>query len=296
MTISNQQRSVLSKGLNFAPTPNQVPVAKSMANAETALKYLKASPKSVSNARAKIVGILNRKSRLTPNLSPAQCLGLKQLRTNEDIIILPADKGRATVAMDKKNYNEKLLAMLNDTTMYKRLKRDPTPGLERQMNATLLELCRKDQIHERLYQRLRSSSGQTPRIYGLPKIHKLGVPFHPIVSFVTAPTYQLSRHLSLILSPLVGKTSSAVRSSKDFVNSISTQQLKEEVLVSFDVISLFTNVPTGLAIKVARKYLEGDESLDERTLLTVDNSILIADMCLSVIYLQFQQECYQQTK
>ena len=99
------------------------------------------------------------------------------------------------------------------------------------MNATLLELRKKDQIHERLHQHLRSSSEQTPRIYGLPKIHKPGVPLRPIVSFVTAPTYQLSRHLSLILSPLVGKTSSAVRNSKDFVNFIATQQLKEEVLL-----------------------------------------------------------------
>ena len=68
--------------------------------------------------------------------------------------------------------------------------------------------------------------------------HKPDVPLCPIVSFVTTLTYQLSRHLSFILSPLVGKTSSAVRNSKDFADFISTQQLEEEVLVSFDVVSL----------------------------------------------------------
>ena len=122
------------------------------------------------------------------------------------------------------------------------------------------------------------------------------IPLRSIVSFVTSPTYQLSRHLSFILSPLVGKTSSAVRNSKDFADFISTQQLEEKVLVSFDVVSLFTNVPTDLAIKVARKYLEKDETLEEHTLLTVDNIILLLDMCLGAIYLQFRQECYQQTQ
>ena len=174
--IDDQQRSVLSKGLNFAPTPNRIPVARIIANVETALKFSKASSTSVSNARSRIIGILNREPRLAPNLSPSERLALKQLKTNEDIIILLADKGRATVVMDRKDYDGKLLTMLSDTTVYKWLKRDPTSSLERQMNSKLLELRRKDQFPERLYQRLRSSSGQTPRIYGLPKIHKPDIP------------------------------------------------------------------------------------------------------------------------
>ena len=49
---------------------------------------------------------------------------------------------------------------------------------------------------------------------------------------------------------------------------ISSQELREEVLVFFDV-SLFTNIPTDLAICVAEEYLKGDEGLDERTCTVV---------------------------
>ena len=52
-------------------------------------------------------------------------------------MILPADKGRATVLLDRDEYDKKLQDMLDDTKVYRRLKRDPTPALERRMNSTL---------------------------------------------------------------------------------------------------------------------------------------------------------------
>ena len=113
-----------------------------------------------------------------------------QLRSNTDIIVLPSDKGRATVIMDRDDYNSKISEMLSDTTTYKKLNCGLPAALERKMNSTLLGLNRSGQIPDRLCYRLRSSSVLTPRIYGLPKIHKQDVPLHSIVSFYTSPTYQ----------------------------------------------------------------------------------------------------------
>ena len=151
------------------------------------------------------------------------------------------------MVMDRRDCESKLSTMLNDTSTYKKLNCDPSAALERKMNSLLLQINRSEQIPDRLHQRLRSSSGVTPRIYGLPKVHKPDVPLRPIVSFYTSPTYQLSRHLSTLLTPLVGKSPSHIRNSSDFVNFITEQQLNQEVLVSFDVVSLFTNVPTDLS-------------------------------------------------
>ena len=114
------------------------------------------------------------------------------------------------------------------------------------------------------------------------------------VSFYTSPTYQLSKHLSHILSPLVGRTRSAVRNSRDFVSFISSQKLNGEVLISFDVVSLFTNIPTDLAIQIAHRHLEADDTLEDRTNLDVNNIILLLELCLNATYLQFQQLYYQQ--
>ena len=51
---------------------------------------------------------------------------------------------------------------------------------------------------------LYSSDGLCPRFYGLPKIHKLGIPLRPIVSLVNSPTCAISGYLARILSPVVG--------------------------------------------------------------------------------------------
>ena len=82
--------------------------------------------------------------------------------------------------------------------------------------------------------------------------------------------------------------------SKDFVNFISSQKLEHEVLVSFDVVSLFTNIPIDLAVTVARRNLEFDDTLEDRTQFDVDDIILLLEMCLNATFLQFQETCYQQ--
>ena len=127
------------------------------------------------------------------------------MKNDTDLIILPADKGNATVVLDHNEYEKKVERMLDDQLTYEKIKKDLAPSLERRMNAKLLALNRKGSIPDRLYERLRSSNGKTPLLYGLPKVHKPAVPLRPIASFVHSPTYQLSKHLSQILSPLVGK-------------------------------------------------------------------------------------------
>lgn len=116
-------------------------------------------------------------------------------------MILPADKAKATVIMDTEKYEAKIKDMLADKSVYELLKKDPTPCLERRMNSMLLMLKKTGKLPEKIYDRLRCSNGVTPRLYGLPKIHKPDIPLRPIVSFLSSPTYNLSKHLASILSP-----------------------------------------------------------------------------------------------
>ena len=60
---------------------------------------------------------------------------MKDIANDEKILVLPADKGKATVVMDKADYDDKMQEMLSDKGTYKPLDRDPTASLERRMNS-----------------------------------------------------------------------------------------------------------------------------------------------------------------
>ena len=185
--------------------------------------------------------------------------------------------------------------MLSDARTYKKLDRDPALSMERKLNTLLFRLKKKGSILVDLYNRLRSSGGLTPLLYGLPKVHKPGVPLRPIVSFFSSPSYQLSKHLSKILAPLNGNSDSHVLNSAEFSSFIVSKTLSpDEILVSFDVVSLFTNVPVNLAIDVARRRLQADDSLPSRTNLNVLEMTQLLEFCLSATYLSFRGQIFQQ--
>ena len=128
---------------------------------------------------------------------------IKQLRRNRNIVILPADKGRATVVMDISRYDSKMMDLLSDSSTYKIMDKDLTLSplsLQQKMNGLLLHLKKQRRLQPAEYDNLRCSSGSILSIYGLPKIHKPDVPLRPIVSFCTSPSYNLSKRLVKILS------------------------------------------------------------------------------------------------
>ena len=79
-----------------------------------------------------------------------------------------------------------------------------------------------------------------------------------------------------------------------FSNFVKTQRLGEEILVSFDVVSLFTKVPIELAIHVAKEQLQEDNTLEHRTALSINNIIQLLEFCLKATYFSFRGKYYQQ--
>ena len=90
---------------------------------------------------------------------------LKRLKNDNYIVILPADKGRVTVVMDKTDYFDKMDALVNDKQTYEELKRDSTPALQRKLNSKILTLKKTDAVDTQRYYRLRCSVPQPPKLY-----------------------------------------------------------------------------------------------------------------------------------
>ena len=78
---------------------------------------------------------------------------------------------------------------------------------------------------------------------------------------------------------------------KSFAKFIRTLA-EDEILMSFDVVSLFTCIPTGLAVQVAHQRLESDLSLPERTDMSVDDIVGPLSLCLDATFLSFRGKVY----
>ena len=155
--------------------------------------------------------------------------------------------------------------------------------------------CAKQTMDEKTYRKLRPQHKQSPRIYGLPKIHKPNIPLRPIVSCVNSFAYDLSAYLSDLLSPLTGLTSHTVPNSASFVQEIRSLSIHaDETMVSFDVESLFTNVPIEGALNAALQRLSADTSLPARTSLSPSQVTDLLGFVLRATYFSYNGSFYEQ--
>ena len=291
-SLSDAEIALLKKGLNFAVTPANIPATEIIAKVETAVRQLDAE--QADTVRRAVNGILQQAEPPEPNITKEMRDALKSLKEDESIMVLPADKGRASVVMDTATYQAKISTLIENGP-YQLLNKDPTDRLTRKLSEKLLTLKRNGHLSEAVYNKIRPRHKQPPRIYGLPKIHKADVPLRPIVSCVNTFAYDLSAYLANILSPLTGKSEFTVTNSAHFVSTISSETIRDnEIMVSFDVESLFTNVPIDAAVQAALQRLENDPSLADRTTLTPAQIADLLTFVLRSTYFQYNGSIYEQ--
>ena len=124
--LTNPQHQVLEKGLNFAVIPDAIPHSEYVASVVKGLQNVKNVDK-VALTRSKIAQIL-KNSKLPPkNITTAEVQALKELRSDPTIKIMNSDKGNATVILDSKTYNKKMLNMLQDPEVYRPIPSNSNP-------------------------------------------------------------------------------------------------------------------------------------------------------------------------
>ena len=270
--------SVLEKGFNFALAPTRIDKFDIISRIEASLWDV---PKAdADEIRFLSARILQKATPPSPNLSRAELKALHELRNDKDIVILPADKGNSTVVMDRSLYRQKMNAMLEDP-VYQRLKSDPTSATLNRVKKLVKEM---KELSDEDKKKLKSSDAVCPRIYGLPKRHKLGLPLRPIVSAIRSPTYALAKIMAKRLAPHTAKIASHVQNSRQFVEKLRPIRLQEsDIMVSFDVVSLFTKVPIKRAIDSLRK-------------LTSEETLSAVACCMSSTYFRFEGQFYKQVE
>ena len=108
-------------------------------------------------------------------------------------MIITADKGMSLVVMDTVEYKKKAEELLQQPT-YQPIPTDPTSKYKNKLISMLKSIKAEGGISEAVYKRLYPTEAGSPKLYGLPKIHKEGMPLRPIVSSIGAVTYAHPRN------------------------------------------------------------------------------------------------------
>ena len=177
-----------------------------------------------------------------------------------------------------------MTGLFADKTKFTKLKSDPTLTQLTTLQNYLRTIYNRGEITSDVYSEVQPQSTQPARAHGLPKTHKdfdTLPPFHPIID-TTGTTFQpIDKYLTRVLNPLT-MNAHTLKDSFEAVSRI--QNIPENLFrdgyrfVSFDVKSLFTNVPLKKTINIILDRIynkkEINTTLKKRTL----NKLLL-DCC-----------------
>nr|VZH96079.1 unnamed protein product [Spirometra erinaceieuropaei] len=205
-------------------------------------------------------------------LSKVERDALKELRADSDLVIVPADKGRSTVVLDRTDYNRKAKSLLEDRQSYVSCELNPIKTLTREINATLFAMENSGAISPIDRRMARAQETVLARFYGLPKVHKVDTPLRPILSLKVTPTYGLAKWLFRRLKFLTSDSNTTVSSSTQFL-----EKLKGDLAVET------------IEILLREKYDEAENCLGHAQIMH------LLKFCLKT-YFTFDETIYEQMK
>ena len=291
--MSKVQESILMKGLNFGLPPKKLKYEDYMLNFELLFRDIRKlnldSEKSLfvkndlKNCAFTSFKNYNQTDHKSENITKDEYLAFLELTKVESIIIQRADKGNVIVIVDKNVYIDKMESILNDKFKFKEVKFTTINGeldflLEQELDIKkfLNTLHDKDILSDSEFKELTPHGSQPGILYGLCKVHKECVdkspPFRPILSAIRTPPYGLAKFLVPVLSELT-KNNYVCKDSFSFARDVRSQD-KKLFMTSFDIDSLFTNLPLDETIDIcvdklfkSKKKIKGFNETQFKTLL-----------------------------
>ena len=142
--------------------------------------------------------------------------------------------------------------ILDDTSKFKMVTEDNTR--EKHMAVKAWIASHRHLFSESEYNSVFPQSASMPVLYGQPKLHKDGIPLRPVLSMVGSYNHGLATSLSKLLEPM--RQSTNVCTDKfGLANMLGQSNLQTSYFVSYDIDSLFTNVPVEETIGVILDHL-----------------------------------------
>ncbi|XP_044753726.1 uncharacterized protein LOC123313087 [Coccinella septempunctata] len=217
---------------------------------------------------------------------------IKEKLNKENLTLTRADKGNIMVIMRTSDYRERVLRFFSENGILKVNPKFPT--FVKNVWRTIKQ-CNMV-IPEHFLSYVSPQYTTIPRLYRLIKTHKTDIPdqmpIRPVVSYTGSPTHKLAEWLAGHFRQITGFTPKySIKNSVELANKIKNIKIPPgAVLVSFDVVNLFTNTPVGEALEIIKQHLI-DSNLSD---IEVIQYYRLFECCLRQNFFVFDGDCYAQ--
>ena len=171
------------------------------------------------------------------NLTAEEIQSLSQLRNDSSIEIRPADKGGATVIVNKNAYVREAHRQLSNTRYYTKLNKPIHTHNIPKINTILKCMESQKFISKKQLRYLRAKdSDKACKFYLLPKIHKPRTKWpqpnmpggRPIVSDCGSESYRISQYIDTFIRPISTQHPAYIKDAYDFVSKIRGQKIPKK--------------------------------------------------------------------
>ena len=236
--LNKAEVSLLSKGLQFVPTPKNINLSKIKEELEIFGRKLRL---------LEILALQKNFNSKYSNLTKEERNAIYSLRDGNTIIIKEADKGSGIVVWDWKDYLAEAKKQLDDKEVYQEVRGDIESPLIKIIKRVLGNIRNRRDISDETLDYFLVNNPKLGRFYLLPKIHKRlhNVPGRPVISNSGFYTENISAFVEHHLKPLAQKVKSYVKDTSDFLRKIANLPPLPEDLIfcTIDVVGLYPNIP-----------------------------------------------------
>ena len=278
----------------FALAPNHINLQDFIAPVENSISKLP-NNNLASSIRNDVISALKYSKISNSNIPINE---LKALRTLKDknLVILPADKGKAIVVFDSQQYINKVEHMIiEDTTTYQPLNSDPTNSILRKLDDILKPLLQKGEITKQHFNACRNIHSVYPQLYCTPKVHKEGMPMRPIVCFINTPLTKASKMLANLIK-LLTTDEHRVRDASTLLSTINSDldTLVDKHWATLDIESLYTKSDINKAINFTLNGMKENPEILEEAQMSYNAFETLLKFCTNNSYFEFNGKFYRQ--
>ena len=197
--LTDDEKSILRIGLDFALPPQRLNYCNFLTQFELFYRQLKAErischsghTKDFIKTKFKDIAMTSYRCYSRPSFLffDEDLQIIKDLKKDTSIYIMKLDKGNGVVVIDRDDYTKKMKDILSDKDKFLQLDGDPTSlsiKRENKVKTFLRTLKKNGTISEPVYNKLFLFGSRLGILYGLPNVHKAGVPLRPILSSALA--------------------------------------------------------------------------------------------------------------